>query len=49
MAPRNLELVRENALRQVEEHLQRAVDAAKMGGIARDEVRQTLDILYEEE
>ncbi|WP_251447757.1 GntR family transcriptional regulator [Vermiculatibacterium agrestimuris] len=49
VAPRNLELVRENALRQVEEHLQRAVDAAKMGGIARDEVRQTLDILYEEE
>ena len=49
VAPRNLELVRENALRQVEEHLQRAVDAAKMGGIPRDEVRQTLDILYEEE
>ena len=49
VAPRNLELVRENALRQVEEHLQRAVDAAKMGGIARDAVRQTLDILYEEE
>ena len=49
VAPRNLELVRENALLQVDEHLQRAVDAAKMGGIARDEVRQTLDILYEEE
>ncbi len=49
VAPRNLELARENALRQVEEYLQKAVDAAKMGGIARDEVRQTLDILYEEE
>ena len=49
MAPRNLELVRENALRQVEEHLQRAVEAAKLGGIAAAEVRETLDILYGEE
>ena len=29
VAPRNLELVRENALRQVEEHLQKAVDAGR--------------------
>ena len=49
VAPRNLELMRESALRQVEEHLQRAVDAAKMGAISREEVLQTLDILYEEE
>ena len=49
VAPRNLELVRENALRQVEEHLQRAVEAAKLGGIAAAEVRETLDILCKEE
>ncbi len=49
VAPRNLELVRENALRQVEEHLQRAVEAAKLGGIAAAEVRETFDILYGEE
>ena len=49
VAPRNLELVRENALRQVEGHLQRAVEAAKLGGIAAAEVRETLDILYGEE
>ena len=49
VAPRNLELVRENALRQVEEHLQRAVEAAKLGGIAAAEVRETLEILYGEE
>ena len=49
VAPRNLELVRENALRQVEEHLQRAVEAAKLGGITAAEVRETLDILYGEE
>ena len=49
VAAQNRELVRENALRQVEEHLQRAVEAAKLGGIAAAEVRETLDILYGEE
>ena len=49
VAPRNLELARENALRQVEEYLQKAVECAKLGGIAAAEVRETLDILYGEE
>ncbi len=49
VAPRDLELVRENALRQVEEHLSRAVDAAKAGGVSRDEMEETLKILYGEE
>ena len=49
VAPRDLELVRESALRQVEEHLQKAVDAARTGGITPAEVAQTLSILYEEE
>ena len=49
VAPRNLELARENALRQVEEYLQKAVECAKLGGIAAGEVRETLDILYGEE
>ena len=49
VAPRNLELVRENALRQVEEYLQKAVEAAKLGGITADEVKETLDILYRED
>ena len=49
VAPRDLELARESALRQVEEYLSQAVNAAKVGGIARSEVLQTLEILYEEE
>jgi len=49
VAPRNLELVREDARRRVEEHLQKAVDAAHAGGIARSEVEELLGILYEEE
>ena len=49
VAPRDLELVRENALRQVEEHLQRAVEAARLGGITQEEVKETLNIIYEED
>ena len=49
MAPRNLELARENALRQVEEYLQKAVESAKLGGVTAAEVKETLDILYGEE
>ena len=49
VAPRNLELVRENALRQGEEYLMKAVEAAKAGGISQTEVAQTLDIIYTEE
>ena len=49
VAPKNLELARENALRQVEEHLQKAVEAARLGGIAPAEVKETLDIICGEE
>ena len=49
VAPRNLELARESALRQVEEYLQKAVEQARLGGIAAREVRETLDIIYGEE
>ena len=49
VAPRNLELVRENALRQVEEYLQKAVECARLGGVTAGEVRETLEILYGEE
>lgn len=49
VAERDMELVREDARRRVEEHLSQAVDAARAGGITRDEVAQALDILYQEE
>ena len=49
VAPRNLELVRENALRRVEEYLQKAVECARLGGVTAGEVRETLEILYGEE
>ncbi len=49
VAPRNLELVKEEARRQVEEHLGRAVSAARTGGVSQEEVFAALEILYREE
>ena len=49
VAPRNLELVREDTLRRVEEHLSRAVDAAKTGGVTLGEMAETLNLLYGDE
>ena len=49
VAPRNLELVREDTLRRVEEHLSRAVDAAKTGGVTLGEMTETLNRLYGDE
>ena len=49
VAPRNLELAREDARRRVEEHLARALDAARAGGISPAEVKEALDILCKED
>ena len=49
VAPRNLELVREDTLRRVEEPLSRAVDAAKTGGVTLGEMTETLNLLYGDE
>ena len=49
VAPRNLELVREDTLRRMEEHLGRAVEAARLGGITLSEMTESLNILYGDE
>lgn len=48
VAPQNPELQREEMLKQVEQHLQNSVDAARRGGIGREEVREMLDLLWED-
>ena len=48
VAPQNPAGRREESLKQMEEHLQHAIDAARRGGITKDEVRETLDLLWEE-
>jgi len=42
----NTELLREESLKQIEEHLQKAADKAKMSGIAYRELKDILKILY---
>ena len=44
----NAELLREENLRQAEEHLQKAVQKAKMSGIAFEELTDILKMLYDE-
>ena len=46
VAPQDPELAREETLRRVEEHLTRAVEAAKSGGVTLEEMSDTLNILY---
>lgn len=48
VAPSNPELYREQALKQVEDLLGQAVEAARKGGVSRDEVQEMLTLLYEE-
>ena len=48
VAAQNPELRREEMLKQVEDHLQNAVTAAKTGGVSFDEVLETLKVLWED-
>jgi GntR family transcriptional regulator len=49
IAEKNLEFVREEQLRMIEENLAKAVAGAKAGGVGLDEVQQILKMLYDEE
>jgi GntR family transcriptional regulator len=48
VAGQNRELIREHKLREMEEHLQAAVDLAKMGGVSENEMMETLRMMYED-
>ena len=49
VAPQDPTLAREETLRRVEEHLSRAVEAAKVGGVTLGELTDALNILYGDE
>lgn len=49
VAVQNPEIHREEALRKVEEHLTEALEAARLGGIGPEEVREILNLLLEGE
>jgi GntR family transcriptional regulator len=49
VAEKNMEFVREEQLRIVEEHLGKAVAGAKAGGIGLEEIQEIIRMIYEEE
>lgn len=49
VAAKNMELLREEHLRQIEEHLGAALSLARLSGMSREELREMLDTLEEEE
>lgn len=49
IADKNMEFVREEQLRIVEEHLNMAVTGAKAGGISLDELHEIMKMIYEED
>jgi len=49
VADKNMEFVREEQLRIVEEHLSKAVEGAKAGGISLEELQDIVRMIYEEE
>ncbi|CRZ33477.1 GntR family transcriptional regulator [Herbinix hemicellulosilytica] len=49
VADKNMEFVREEQLRIVEEHLSKAVEGAKAGGISLEELQDIIRMIYEEE
>ena len=49
MAGKNTEFLKEEQLRQVEEHLAQAVHAAQLCGMEKEELLETLSLLWEEQ
>lgn len=49
VAARNIELIKEQQLKVIEEHLQKAVDTAKSSGVSHKELAEMLQLIYKEE
>ena len=45
--PQDREMVKEQHLRQLEQHLQNAMDSAKLAGVTREELIKMITVLYE--
>ena len=49
VAGKNIEFIREEQLRIIEEHLQKTVHVAKSSGISLEELQEIMNLLYQEE
>ena len=48
VAPRNPQIMREEHLRRIENHLSEALGEARIGGFSKEEVVELLELLFEE-
>lgn len=48
VAPINKEIVRENKMKQIEDHLSKAITEAKLIGMSFEELNEAMKLLYEE-
>lgn len=49
VARRNLDFIREDQLKNIEEHIQKAVDIAKIGDISLEELKEIMTLIYKGE
>lgn len=49
VANKNIELIREEQLQKIERLIDTAVSIAKISGISKEDIKEMIDILYEEE
>lgn len=45
--PQDREMIKEQHLRQLEQHLQEAMDCAKLAGVSREELIKMISVLYD--
>jgi GntR family transcriptional regulator len=49
VATKNMELVREQQLKKIEEHISEAIKCARICGLSSDDLKEMIAVLYEEE
>lgn len=47
VAPKNIELAKENAQKDIEEHISKIIEISRKYNISKDDIKETIDILYE--
>ena len=49
VAPKNLELIREEKLKEIQEHIEKIYDISKVSNISKEEIEELFKIIFEED
>lgn len=49
VAPKNLELIREEKLKEIQEHIEKIYDISRVSNISKEEVEELFKIIFEED